>query len=52
VVPAVIESSAEIRAHAEEAVARAAATIELCKQRQAERERYLAQMERERADAR
>jgi hypothetical protein len=50
VVRAVIESSAQIRDRAQEAVARAAATVERSTQRQAERERYLAQKERERAD--
>ncbi len=48
---AIVESSVEIRAHAQETVARAAATIERCKKRQAERERYLAHKERERGDA-
>jgi hypothetical protein len=51
VVRAIAESSVEIRAHAEEAVARAAATVERCNQRRAERERYLAQKKRHRADA-
>jgi hypothetical protein len=48
---ALIESSVEIPAHAQEAVARAAATVERSKQRQAERDRYVARKERERADA-
>jgi hypothetical protein len=51
VVRAATDSSVEIRAYAHEAVARAAATVERSRPRQGERERYLAQKERERADA-
>ena len=50
-VDALAMSSRALHFRAQEGVDRARATVERCRQRQAERERYLAQKERDRAKA-